>query len=165
MVRRSKGMRMTRYAENTTVPAEKSRMEIERILIRYGADQFMYGMRPDVAAIGFQAAGRNIRFTLPMPKMEAFKSYRRKGSHFTTIRSEVQQRAAYDQEVRQRWRALALCIKAKLEAVEAGITTFEDEFMAHILLPNGRTMGEHAAPLIAQAYESGTVPPLLPHLN
>lgn len=37
--------------------------------------------------------------------------------------------------------------------------------MAHILLPNGQTMGEYAAPQIAQAYESGTVPPLLPHLN
>lgn len=33
---------MTRYAANTSVPADRSRGEIERILARYGADSFAY---------------------------------------------------------------------------------------------------------------------------
>ena len=53
--------------------------------------------------------------------------------------------------------------KAKLEAVETGITEFEDEFLAHIVLPNGQTMGEFAKPQIAHAYDTGDMPPLLGH--
>ena len=53
-------------------------------------------------------------------------------------------------------------IKAKLEAVETGITEFEDEFLAHIVLPNGQTAGHWMRPQIAKAYESGSMPPLLP---
>lgn len=100
-----------------------------------------------------------------MPDPKSFKSYKRKGTYGLTIRTDAQAQAAYEQDVRQRWRALCLCIKAKLEAVEAGITTFEDEFMAHIVLPNGQTMSQHATPMIAQAYETGNVPPLLPHFQ
>lgn len=63
------------------------------------------------------------------------------------------------------WRALLLTIKAKLEAVAGGIEEFDDAFMAQIVLPTGETMGERSRPLIAQAYESGKVPPLLEHLG
>ena len=58
--------------------------------------------------------------------------------------------------------ALALVVKAKLEAVQSGIVGFEDEFMAHIVMPDGKTVAEHARPLIASAYETGKVPALLP---
>jgi hypothetical protein len=57
---------------------------------------------------------------------------------------------------------LALVIKAKLEAVASGITTFEDEFMAHIMMPDGLTVGKHIKPTIAAAYASGKMIPLLP---
>jgi len=54
-----------------------------------------------------------------------------------------------------------LAIKAKLECVEAGITTLEQEFMAHILLPNGSTVGEVVLPEIEASYQNKTMPPLL----
>lgn len=60
-----------------------------------------------------------------------------------------------------RWRALALVIKAKLEAVAAGITTIEDEFLAHTVLPDGQTVGEFMQPQIAIAYERGSMPTTL----
>jgi hypothetical protein len=63
---------------------------------------------------------------------------------------------------RARWRALALVIKAKLEAVESGITTFEEEFLAHIVLPDGTTLGQWAAPRLAHVYDTGAMPPMLP---
>lgn len=53
-------------------------------------------------------------------------------------------------------------IKAKLEAVASSITTFEDEFLSHIVLPDGQTVGRHVKPRIAAAYESGQMTPLLP---
>lgn len=154
---------MSRYAQNTTVSSEKSRSEIEQTLTRYGADQFMYGWKDGAAVIAFRAKGRMIRFVLPMPDRLAREFTHTPKEGF--VRSAESRDKAYDQAVRQRWRALALCIKAKLEAVEADITTFDDEFMAQIVLPNGQTMAEHAQPLIARAYETGKMPPLLPYLG
>jgi hypothetical protein len=158
---------MSRYAENTSVSSEKSRGEIERTLTRYGADQFMYGWKDGAAVIAFRAKDRHIRFMLPMPDKSAreFTHTRHENEWAQKKLPESQVAERYEQAVRSLWRALALCIKAKLEAVEAGITTFEDEFMAQIILPNGQSMSEHAKPLIAQAYQTGKMPPLLPHLS
>lgn len=58
--------------------------------------------------------------------------------------------------------ALALVIKAKLEAVESGISIFEDEFMANIVLPDGQSVSEFMRPQIALAYDKGDMPKLLP---
>lgn len=45
---------MSPYAQGTEVPADRSRAEIERMLIRFGADQFVSGWERDrVAMIGF----------------------------------------------------------------------------------------------------------------
>lgn len=62
---------MSRYAQNTAVSAEKSRGEIERTLVRYGATGFMYGWQGQQAMVAFQIADRHMRFLLPMPDPEA----------------------------------------------------------------------------------------------
>lgn len=150
---------MTRYAETTTVTAEKSRAEIERTLTRYGADQFMYGWEAGAAVIAFRANGKMVRFMLPLPT-ESDVEYTPGGRW----RPYSQRGAALEQATKQRWRALALVVKAKLEAVEAGIVTFEDEFMAHILLPGGGTVSEWMRPQIDEAYATGLMPSRLPML-
>ena len=68
----------------------------------------------------------------------------------------------HGQACRQRWRALLLVIKAKLEAVTAGISTIETEFLANIVLPDNTTAGEWMIPQIDQAYRTGQMPPMLP---
>lgn len=151
---------MTRYAESTSVGSDKSRAEIERTLARYGASSFMYGWDQDRAMVGFVANNRQVRFMLPMPNRDA-----REFTHTPTRgtkRSPAQAEEAYEQAVRQRWRALALVIKAKLEAVEAGIVTFDEEFAMHFMLPNGQTVGEWVTPQIEQVYAVGQMPALLP---
>lgn len=150
---------MPTYAKDTAVTSEKSRMEIERTLQRWGADSFMYGTRAEMAMVAFEMDGRRIQFTLPLPDRRA-RDFTHTPSRGTP-RSQAQQEAAYEQAVRQRWRALALVIKAKLEAVEAGITTFEEEFLAHTVLPNGTTVGKWMLPQVDAAYKSGNMPPLL----
>lgn len=67
----------------------------------------------------------------------------------------------FQQAGRQRWRALSLAIKAKLEAVASGITSFEEEFLAHVVMPNGKTLGSTIIPQIADAYANKKMPPLL----
>lgn len=153
-----------RYASNTDVSSEQSRMEIERTLARYGAEAFMYGWQEGKAAIGFRAHGRMLRFILPMPDKNSREfTHSRRNQHTDMLRSPQAQAKAHEQGCRQRWRALALAIKAKLEAVESGITEFESEFLAQIVLPDGHTMAEHSKPLIARAYETGEMPKLLPN--
>lgn len=150
------------YADKTTVSTEKSRAEIERTLQRYQADQFMYGWDADRAVIGFRMAGRQIRFLLPMPNKTD-----REFTHTPTGKKRTEDGAykEWEQACRQKWRALSLVIKAKLEAVESGIAIFEDEFMANIVLPNGGTVSEFMLPQIATAYETGDMPKLLPHFE
>jgi hypothetical protein len=154
---------MARYAETTSVPVAKSRDEIEKILTRYGATAFAYGWNGDTAVIQFAARDRQIRFLLPMPDKtsETITHKRVNQSGWTTPRTPAEVEKAFEQAQRQAWRALALVIKAKLEAVEAGIVTFEDEFLAHVILPSGQTAGEWMAPQIDRAYSSGEMPPML----
>lgn len=140
---------MPTYAAKTEVPVEKSRMEIERILARYKATSFAYGLDEGRAVIGFGVktaanASLRVRMILPLP---VERNYR-------TI-------PAYEQARRQRWRALVMIVKAKLEAVEAGISTVEREFMADVLLPGGRTLGETVLPQIPELYETRGTPRLL----
>ena len=152
---------MARYASDTSVSSEKSRAEIERTLMRYGATSFAYMTTPADAKIGFEMEGRRIMFVLPMPdpKAREFTHTPERG----TRRSDTAAQAALEKAGRQRWRALALVVKAKLEAVESGISEFEDEFMANIVMADGRTVGQWARPQIATMYESGKMPPLLGH--
>lgn len=141
---------MRRYAEGTTVPVECTRAEIEKLVRQRGASSFGSLSNEDGAVVVFEAKGRRIRFELPFAELPKG----RPGSW------NQDKRAAED---RRRWRCLLLNIKAKFEAVSNGIVTFDEEFLAHIVVPGtGETMGAWAAPRIAAAYERGTsMPPLL----
>lgn len=137
------------YARNTTVSCEKSKTEIEKTLVRYGATHFSYTTMPEGAVVQFIFSAKRIRFLVPMPARPDEKKY---GGPAAFRRWEKAQR--------QKWRALGLVIKAKLEAVASGICTFEEEFLAHIVLPNGQTTGQLMIPRIEEAYLRGQVPAL-----
>lgn len=145
------------YASNTSVSSDRSKSEIERILERYGADEFVSGWDQKRAVVMFRMNERRIRFYLPMPSREDFKVS--EGGRRRTSDYAIDE--AWEQAKRQRWRALALAIKAKLEAVASGITSFEEEFMAHVVMPNGKNFGEWAVPQIAESYSKKAMPPLL----
>lgn len=148
------------YAEKTTVPVSRTKADIEDLVQKHGADQFISGYRNDLAMIGFSLAGRQIRFLLPLPDKQAreFQYTPGRGQR----RTEDAAHAAWEQACRSKWRALYLIIKAKLEAVEAGISTVEREFLADIMLPDGSTAGEWMEPQIEAAYQTGQMPPMLP---
>jgi hypothetical protein len=154
---------MTRYAAQTDVTPEKSRAEVERILVRYGATAFHYGWEGDRVMIGFALQKRYFKIVLPMPAKND------REFHFTRERG-IQRHPqaaleAWEQACKQRWRALALWIKAVLEATESGITTLEEALLPFILLPDKSTVREWLLPQVAQAYETGHMPQLLPALT
>jgi hypothetical protein len=133
---------MTRFAEDTKVPITKTRDEIERTLARFGADRFAYFSESGKAIVLFEAQGRRIRFDLPLPEMGSIEKNGR--------------------EHRRCWRALLLSIKAKLSSVESKIETFEEAFLAHVVMPDGQTVGQHTRARIAHVYQGGEMQALLP---
>lgn len=153
---------MPTYAAGTDVSTDKSIAEIRRTLQRWGATQFLWGEEATRAVVAFQMRGRQVRFELPMPDRAA-KEFTRTPTG--RPRAATQAREAHEQAVRQRWRALNLVIKAKLEAVEARVSTFETEFLSHTVLPNGRTVAEEIEPTVTRAYETQQMPELLPALK
>lgn len=101
------------YARSTTVPVDRSRFQIEHILAHYGAEQFVYASSPRGAMIGFTVNNRSIRLKLPLPDRQSDEFTHSKNGHEL---AESQAAKRYEQEIRRRWRALLLVIKAKLEA-------------------------------------------------
>jgi hypothetical protein len=145
------------YAQDTSVPVEKSKMEIERLLTRYGATSFASGWEEQHAVIQFECHKKRIRFDLPLPPVADYS----KTPEGRTRRRPEMIRQAWEQGCRSRWRALVLIVKAKLEAVQSGVASFEDEFGWYTVLPGGKTLGEMAHPAIEEAYRTGHMPPLL----
>lgn len=145
-----------RYAARTDVSTERSRAAIERLLVRYGAERFAYGWEPGKATLAFTIAGRSVRVVLALPDPSEVAA-----TPTGRPRSSGARATALAQAERQRWRALELVVHAKLEAVEAGISTVEDEFLAWTILPDGSTVAERLQPQIAASLASGRMPLLL----
>lgn len=144
------------YADRTEVTEQKSRQEIENVILRYGATAFAYATRNHESYVMFELNHRRLKFVVEMPADEqAFN--RTPGGK---LRNTEGSKKALEQEKRRKWRALALAIKAKLESVRSGISSFEEEFLANIVMPNGETVAQWATPQIAEAYRTGQMPQL-----
>ena len=137
------------YAADTSVPVDRSRAEIEAMLTRRGATAFGYAQQGGRAAIMFRLPACSVRIELQLPSAKEFAVSERGRTRKVTA-----QQQAWAQACRARWRALALVIKAKLVAVDAGITTVEKEFQADLVLPDGRRVGDVVAAEYRLAVES-----------
>lgn len=130
------------FAAGTRVPVMQTRMELESLLSKHKARALGIFTDQKGAVVVFEMADRRIKFALAVPPEG--------GS------------AKQERQRREKWRALLLAIKAKLVGVQSGIESFEEAFMAHVVMPDGRTVGELTRPAIASAYKEGKMVPLLP---
>ena len=146
------------YAQNTEVSTDKSKTELKKVIYRFGASNYQFAESDEKAMVQFVKDNRMIRFMLHFlpPDSQMFVKT-------PTGRSRKKNAAfeEYEKETRRRWRALILCIKAKFETVESGIATFEEEFLAHIVLPNNETVATEMIPMITEAYKTKKMPKLL----
>jgi len=132
------------YAAKTTVSVATSRAEIEKMLVKFGATAFASSWDQAKACIQFAYAKAHVRFELPLPDIND-----KKFTHITPWRERAQnaRQALFDQEVRRRWRALGLIVKAKIESVNSGVETFEMAFLGHMVATkSGQTVGEVLIP-------------------
>jgi hypothetical protein len=139
------------YAERTTVAPSRTRAAIEDELDKRGASAFGFNREGRSNIIAFTLNGLQVRLSLEMPDPDE-----RRFVYTTQGRSRSPSAAAdaYEQEVRRRWRALLLVLKAKLVAVDEGITTLEREFLADIMLASGVKVLEQIRPAIEETRQA-----------
>lgn len=143
------------YAEHTAVPVGRSRIEIEELLQKHGATSVAVMLDPGLARVAFKIDRWAVLFKMPLPaEDEATKRLLRRSSWRGP--SAEQKRSWIDQESRRRWRALLLTIKAKLVSVENAVETFEEAFLAHLVLPG--TGGETVADQVLPGLRAGANP-------
>lgn len=157
------------YAASTSVPVERTRAEIERLLLTKGAGQFMsaFDQVKGAALIGWTMEGRMVRLSIPLPdphdKQFTHRFYSGRPT-YNTVSKEVA-RERWEQACRTRWRSILLIVKAKFEAIEAGISSFEREFLADTVMANGETVGRWLSPQLQEMYANGRMPALLPGIG
>jgi len=149
-----------RHAEEIPVSVEQTRTEIEEFLVKHGATNIRYGCDEQRAVLTFQLRDRHIRFIVPIPQQDAFEF--RLTADRRRRRAPAAQQRAWEQGIRTRWRALLLIIQVKLEAAAAGVVTLEDEFLAHTMLPGGKSVSEMVTPRVDATCATGEELEMLP---
>lgn len=142
------------FAEKTSVPVAKSKTEIEQLLRKYKATDYVSGWNGKQIFVLFRIENRLIRFQVATPDMETIKKQKK-------ARTPLQIQNAMEQEERRLWRCLCLVIKGKLESVETGIETLEEAFLPQTVITNGETFGEWAHRELDNAIAQGKMPQLL----
>jgi hypothetical protein len=140
------------YAATTSVSLETSIADIIGMVKRAGATQVGQMEGVDSFLIAFRLGDRQMRFTVPL--VTQYKGPIKGGNG-----RQINQRLHIDQANRQKGRALWLVIKAKLESVESGVETFEQAFLANIVMADGATVYERIAEHLALEYTSGVIQP------
>lgn len=123
------------YAQYTTVPVEKSMEELRLALTKFGAKDLSYGSNDGHTYIAFDYQETKIKLMFPMPCPP------KKESSNAAVKK-------YEQYRRTKWRQIVLCIKAKMESIVSGIETFEEAFLPHIVLEDGKLLGKQVLSMI-----------------
>ncbi len=126
------------FAAQTTVSAERTQAEIVKLVHEHGATDSGYARSGTDFGVTFSIQGRRVRFQVSQPQAKDLPKSQTRRHGYKSAAERTKQALA--QEERRRWRALLLCIKAKLETVATGIESFESEFLAYIVTDNGKTV-------------------------
>lgn len=143
------------YASGTQVSEDRSRAEIEKLLLRFGADEFGYQTKGGRAVIVFVYKSIPVRMGIDLPDRDDERFTMTPTGRKT--RSEAQAFNEWQKECRRKWRALSLVIKGLLVGIKDGVIDFENAFMAHMVLPTGQTTGEALLPRVQKVIADGRV--------
>ena len=144
-------MSSLRYAEGTSVSVAKSQQEISVLLQKAGAHPVGFQFHDTHAVVAFtlttnipekkrdgvivQVAEQrktHIMMRLEVPNRVDFAKKRVR--HWMQTCTPEEQAKRWEQACRERWRALALVLKAKLISVESKVETVEEAFLAHLVV-------------------------------
>src|SRR5918996_866635 len=95
------------FASGTTVPPEKTMMEIRALLGKHGATKIQTVEDTHLVQIAFALKNRVIRFEIEIPDEND-------GQFRPSYRQRTSRRVLWEAEVRRRWRVCLLILKSKL---------------------------------------------------
>jgi hypothetical protein len=129
---------------NTTIPPERSKADIEKLLKEHGITDMQWTNYKGDTTLRFlwqvtvKGVQKEIMFQFTPPRIEAQKRIWSQSDQ-RTIKATVQLEATS-------YRLMWWYLKAKLEVVQYGLESLEKEFLSHavVSLPNGKvtTVGE-----------------------
>jgi hypothetical protein len=134
---------------STSVSVEKSQGQIRKLLSGAGASRLAFGEERDEsqrwAAVTFLIGTHAVRLRVPL-KPVSEKVVRDKLMRARTKSEDEIRDALYEQEEKRIWRVLAWNLKARMVAVQEGVETFEEAFLAHLVdRQTGQTIYEQLA--------------------
>ena len=138
------------YVRGASLSCSSLQTDIQQMLDGAGAHDCRITSEHGNGAVTFSFGDHQFRLVLPHPEPTDPPRMRRQGPVQRNING--QEHPADLEAARHSWRQLSLLIKAKLEAVAAGIVTFDEEFLAYMLMPEGGTVFQATAPTIASSY-------------
>jgi hypothetical protein len=118
----------------TKVPIAQSQQEIRRMVYAHQGTGVSFVSRP------------------PREGFEALVTLKEQAYHIRVMATCQQKESitGREQEERRVWRVLFWHLKAMFEAADSGVIEVEDIIMPYIVTPDGRTIGEHMAPKLAE---------------
>jgi hypothetical protein len=129
---------MGRSYKDTRVSVDQTQGAIRRMLQYHNAKgvQFREDWAANTLGFSFIHAKKTETAEIPMIVHMHIQIWPKGKKPWDATESSRQQRE------RQVWRALYWYLKAQLEAVEFGLRTFEDAFLADVVVQDGRTVGD-----------------------
>ena len=127
----------------TTIRVENSQADITRELSRYGIYMVQHTQTNNVFSVAFQVQLEDVKKPV-------------------TVRIDVPYKREEDTEdnfgwkkQRIKYRTLFFYVKGLLNSWDNGLKAFMDIFMAHIVLPGGRTISQDLLPKYQMAIDEG----------
>jgi hypothetical protein len=137
---------MSNLPYSTATSGDKAMAEIQRILQRFGCNKFgtMTDWEAGVLMVQFEWRGKQVSFPANFKGYAA--AWLKEKPYTSRMRCTKAEHEAKALEIGSIavYSILRDWIKAQVTAVETGLISFEEVFMAHIMLPNGMRMIEHA---------------------
>lgn len=162
-----------KHAEGTGVSVNSSRNAIIKMLEEHGCEKAAIGWDPNGVVVMFETPSwaqqihhatttgvgdvRRVRFVLSIPS-EDDAAFRSKTYYRSAKNNAASRKKKYEAEVRRIWRSFSILLAHKLEMVASGVTTYEEEFLAHILLPDTNTVHEWLRTQLQTAYLADGMP-------
>lgn len=142
--------------ENTSVPVMQSKASIEAVLAKYHVTDIRWtqSVTDHIFVVEFNYpvkrqhdGGKYVKVNGRSRWVDHYKVIAVAG-----VRISIQW-PDDEREQRRRARVLYWHLKSKLEAVEAGVVSFTEEFLPHIHIGEGRTVYDALAPMVARRSE------------
>lgn len=153
---------MPRFAKETSVSRNKTKDEIEKLLMSYGARTIFMNdtNEQNVLFVAWKIEGKSYKFELPLPAPDdkQFTHYESRSGR----RSKEKAHALWEGAIRQYWRIGKNYIYMLMEMMEACGMEFHEAFAPLLALHNGSNVWMTAATNAKEISHSGSLMALMP---